>query len=131
MILLQGSSGHHIFGTEDGHWSDERELLEVFRCLGTGGMQRNCTSVETEMSSKAEAELSHSQGWRVVGNIDLWDTGMSLHQRALWVAGREVTLGEVLWLWGWSLSRGCERTGHQYWDGGVLRTVSSGMIEGT
>lgn len=71
------------------------ELLEVFRCLGTGGMQRKCTSVEMETSSKAEAEVPHTQGWRVVGNIDLWDTGMSLDRRELWVA-----LDEVLWLWG-------------------------------
>lgn len=105
-------------------------MLEVFRCLDTGGMQRNCTSVEMETSSKAEAELSHSQGWRVVGNIDLWNTGMSLDKRGLWVARRKVTLGEVLWLWGWSLGRGCERTGHQYWDWGVLGTISSGMMEG-
>lgn len=75
-------------------------------------------SVEMEMSPKAEAELSHLQGWRDVGNIDLWDTGMRLDQRGLWVAGRKVTLDEVLCLWGWSLGRGCERTGHQYWDGG-------------
>lgn len=68
-------------------------MLEVFRGLGTGGMQRNCTSGEMEMSSEAEAAstLSHSQCWRVVGNIELWDTGMSLDQRGLWVAGRKVT----------------------------------------
>lgn len=52
--------------------------------------------MEMERSPKAEAEVSHSQGWRVVGNIDLWDTGMSLDQRGLWVARRKVTLGEVL-----------------------------------
>lgn len=67
---------------------------------GSKGMQRNCASVGMEASCKAEAELPHSQGWRVVGNIDLWDTGVSLDQRRVWVAGRKVTLGEILWLWG-------------------------------
>ena len=51
----------------------------MFRCLGTIGMQGNCTLVEMERSYTAEAGgLSYSQGWRAVGNIELWVTRMSL-----------------------------------------------------
>lgn len=45
-------------------------MLEVFRCLGTG-MQRNCTAVEMEMSSKAEVELT-LPGLELLG-ILTWD----------------------------------------------------------